>query len=139
MTEQLLSVHTQADLEAAWRHLMRPLGWSSRRFCIMLIAESGDVVPQLVEVDELDHPPAPDELEGGAAFLRDLVEMLHLPEGRVAFLVCRPGTGGASAEDRAWAGALRRMAQQAGVRCETTHLATDEAIVPLPLDELDAA
>ncbi|RYP86841.1 hypothetical protein EKO23_07645 [Nocardioides guangzhouensis] len=139
MTEQLPTVHTQADLEGAWRHLVRPLGWTSRRFWIMLIEAGGDVVPQVIEVDELDHPPGDPELEGGATFLRELVEMLHVPGARVAFLVCRPGTGPAGPDDRAWAGALLRMAQRAGVRCEPTHLATDEEILPIPLDELDAA
>jgi len=139
MTEQLPSVHTQADLEAAWRHLIRPLGWSSRRFWIMLIEATGDVVPQVIEVDELDHPPEDRELDGGATFLRGLADMLPLPDVRVAFLVCRPGTGGALPEDRAWASGLHRMARRAGLVCEPTHLATDEEILPIPLDELDAA
>ena len=139
MTAQLPTVHTQADLEGAWRQLIHPLGWSSRRFWMMLIDATGTVLPQLIEVDELDHPPDDHELEGGATFLRELVEMLHVPGARVAFLVCRPGTGRPGPEDRAWAGALLRMAQRAGVPCEPTHLATDEEIVPIPLDELDAA
>ena len=31
MTAQLPTVHTQADLEGAWRPLIHPLGWSSMK------------------------------------------------------------------------------------------------------------
>ena len=61
-------IHTQAELEAAWRDLVTPLGWSSPRFWIMLIEPSGSPLPQLIEIDELEGAPRDDDIERGAQF-----------------------------------------------------------------------
>ncbi|MET1060921.1 MAG: hypothetical protein ABWX84_15070 [Nocardioides sp.] len=132
-------IHTQAELEAAWRDLVTPLGWGSPRFWIMLIGPSGRPLPQLIEIDELDGPPQDDDVERGAQFLRMLAGELGIPDPRVAFLYARPGSEGTQALDRRWATSLAAMARRAGLVCEPVHLANDVRIVAIPLDELDAA
>ena len=132
-------IHTQAELEAAWHDLVTPLGWSSPRFWIMLIEPSGMPLPQLIEIDELEGVPRDDDIERGAQFLRMLVEHLDVGELRVAFLFARPGHESIQPLDRRWATSLASMARHAGIACEPVHLANDVRIVPIPLDELDAA
>jgi hypothetical protein len=133
------TIHTQAELEAAWRELVTPLGWSSPRFWIMLIEPSGRPLPQLIEVDELDGTPQDDDTDRGAQFLQMLVAHLDVGDLRVAFLYARPGVDSIQPLDRRWAASLASMAHCAGLSCEPVHLANDVRIVPIPLDELDAA
>jgi hypothetical protein len=132
-------IHTQAELEATWRDVVTPLGWSSPRFWIMLIEPSGMPLPQLIEIDELEGVPRDDDIEHGAQFLRMLIEHLDVGDIRVAFLYARPGHESIQPLDRRWATSLASMARQAGIACEPVHLANDVRIVPIPLDELDAA
>jgi hypothetical protein len=133
------TIHTQADLEAAWRDLVTPLGWSSPRFWIMLIEPSGRPLPQLIEIDELEGAPRDEDAEHGAQFLRMLIDHLGVGDLRVAFLYARPGHERIQQLDRRWATSLASMARRAGMSCEPVHLANDVRIVPIPLDELDAA
>jgi len=133
------TIHTQAELEAAWRDLVRPLGWSSSRFWIMLIEPSGRPLPQLIEIDELEGAPQDEDVERGAQFLQMLVDHLDVGDIRVAFLYARPGHESIQPLDRTWATSLAAMARRAGLACEPVHLANDVRIVPIPLDELDAA
>ena len=58
---------------------------------------------------------------------------------RVAFLYARPGHESIEPLDRRWAASLASMARQAGIACDPVHLANDVRILPIPLDELDAA
>ena len=133
------TIHTQAELETAWRDLVTPLGWGSPRFWIMLIEPSGRPLPQLIEIDELDGTPEEEDVEHGGQFLQMLVEHLDVGDTRVAFLYARPGRDGIQPLDRTWATSLAAMARHAGMPCEPVHLANDVRIVPIPLDELDAA
>ena len=50
MTTFRPTIRTQADLESAWRHLMSPLGFASRKVWIMLIDDAGTPVPHLMEI-----------------------------------------------------------------------------------------
>jgi hypothetical protein len=99
-------IRTQADLEKAWRHLMEPLG-----FC--------------------DEPPT-EEQEASLARL-----LGHFgPDARVVFLRSRPGRGGPGPDDLAWARSLYAACRTAAVPTEAVHLATDDTLVPLPMDEV---
>jgi hypothetical protein len=133
------TVHTQAELEATWRDLVKPLGWSRPCFWIMLIEPGGRPLPQLIQIDELEGAPQDEDVEGGAQFLQMLVDELDVGELRLAFLYARPGRDGIQPLDRRWAMSLTAMARRAGLACEPVHLANDVRIVPIPRDELDAA
>ena len=132
-------IRTQTDLHAAWRDLVTPLGFASPRFVIMLIEPSGRPVPQVIQIDDLDGLPQHADIERGADFLRMLTGELGIPDARVAFLYARPGRDGTQEADRKWATSLWAMARAAELVCEPVHLANDARIVPIPLDELDAA
>jgi hypothetical protein len=132
-------IHTQAELQEAWRDLVTPLGFASPRFWIMLLEPSGRPVPQLIQIDDLEGPPQDDDVDRGAQFLQMLTGELGIPDARVAFLYGRAGREGTQALDRRWATSLVAMARRAQLACEPVHLANDVRIVPIPLDELDAA
>lgn len=128
-------LHTQADVEHAWRMLVQPLGWSERRLWFMLVGADGVPLPLMSEVDAL-----PADIDDDA--VRDMVWLWRMlldefaPEGRVALLLCRPGTGAPTCDDRALASVLYDACRAGGVPTEVVHLATDVAFHPLPADEV---
>lgn len=129
------TISTQADLERLWRVLMRPLGFAETSLWAMLLDADDRPLPVLTEITDLAHLPDPGETRSMAAFLGDLVAE-HVPGGRVALLRTRPGRGRARPEDLAWAAALHTALAGAGVPAHVLHLATDDQVLPLPLDAL---
>ena len=127
-------VHTQSDLLAVWRQLMEPLGFGGSSVWMLRIQPDRAVVPQVVEIAEVEGPPEPDLTESFAEVLRLLDQ--DDPWHAYAFLRSRPGTGTADHTDRAWAAFLYDAGRVAGVGVEVVHLATDADVVPLPLDEI---
>lgn len=128
-------LRTQADVEQAWRTLVSPLGWDERRLWFMLVGADGVPLPIMSEVG-----PFPDlvddEAASDAAWLwRTLLDEFE-PDGRVALLLCRPGAGGATGDDRAMAATLYDACRARGVPTEVLHLATDVTFHPLPADEV---
>lgn len=129
------TITSQADLERLWRVLMRPLGFTETSLWAMLVDADGRPVPTLTEITELADLPDPGETFSMAAFLGDLLAE-HVPGGRVALLRTRPGRGRARPEDLAWAAALHAAFAAAGVPAHVVHLATDDQVLPMPLDAL---
>lgn len=134
MTSFRPTIRSQADLESVWRTLMTPLGFTRSSVWMMLIDSDDRPVPQLTEIDDADDPPDEEFTQAFAGLLTRLREEL-LPEARFAFLRSRPGAGGVSADDRAWAGALYAAGRLAGVPVEVVHRAHDHDLVPIPMDE----
>lgn len=129
------TVDTPADLEALWRRLMEPLGFAGRTLWMLLIRDDGAVFPELVQLDELPAAPTSDDADGLAHFVGHLVgEANHL---RPAFLLSRPGRGGPDTRDRAWVEVVDRAVMRSGARREVVHVATDDTLAPVPLDDLD--
>lgn len=131
------TVRTQAELEEFWRLLMSPLGFSRARLYFFVIEEDHPI-PGLIEIDDLPRTPDPDDVEGLADLLAPLGTR-NAPTTRIAFLLARPGRGGADASDRAWARATHDATRRAGAACDTVHLATDDTLVPITLDDLGVA
>lgn len=134
MTDPLIT--NQADLEQMWRSLMEPLGFSRTSLWIVFVHPDGHPHKTLIEVPAPEHMIAPDPT---APELLDLLEEWtseQVPGGRVAFLRTRPGRGGLSAADKRWAAALYEAARHAAVPCEVVHVANDDRLVPVPLDEI---
>jgi hypothetical protein len=131
-------IRTQADVEEAWRHLMRPLGWDGRRLWFMFVGPDDRPLRQLSEVDDLPDRLPPALAVNAARVWRRLRDELA-PGGRVALLLCRPGRGGPTPDDRASAAALYDACRDAGLALEVIHLATDEEFFPLPCDAVGRA
>ncbi|MDN5895895.1 MAG: hypothetical protein L0H93_17960 [Nocardioides sp.] len=134
------TIHTQSDLQDAWTRLMTPLGFGRRSVWWLLIAESGSPIPHLTEIEDADTPPAGEERDAFAGFLRDVVPVVGDSAGenptRIAFLLSRPGSQQVLPLDQEWAAALHDVARRSGLVCEMVHLATDMGILPLPPDAL---
>jgi hypothetical protein len=124
-------LRTQSDVEQMWRRLMNPLGFASESLWLVVI-EGERPEPRILEIVELGEPPDVDEVDTYAGFLEPLVG----PDTRFALLRSRPGGGRPNATDRAWARALYDAGRRAGARLEMIHLAHDQDICPLALDDL---
>ncbi|WP_299050773.1 hypothetical protein [uncultured Nocardioides sp.] len=131
-------IRTQADLEATWRRLMEPLGFSRHSVWILMIDADDRPVPQIIEIDDAHHLPPDLEAEGFGPFARHLLDDV-VPGGRLAMLRTRPGSGGPDADDLGWSRILLAGCRSAGVPTDVVHLATDVDLLPLPLDVLGAA
>ena len=127
----------QSDLEAAWRHLMRPRTFGGRSVWMMCIVADRPL-PQLLEIAESDTVPTPEQAEG---FI-DLLAILHADQGpdlRFAFLFSRPGPARVTGEDRAWARFLTHSCRTAEVPVDVVHVATTHGIFPVAPDDLLAS
>jgi hypothetical protein len=126
-------VRTQAELERAWRHLMEPLGFGGHSLWLMCIEPDGRVLPHLTQIEDAVRPPTGEEEASFVEFLRRLRDRLCSGE-RIVFLRSRPGLGGPRPDDLAWARSLYAACRAAGVETDVVHLATDDTLVPLPMD-----
>ncbi|MFN8188989.1 MAG: hypothetical protein U0R78_00900 [Nocardioidaceae bacterium] len=132
-------ISSQADLEAAWRFLMKPLGFSGESLWFMLVEPDGTVVPSITQLEDAAEPPDDDVLLSLTTHLSTMIDDLDLRGARVAFRRSRPGGGGPDARDRAWARSITSACRLVGLPCEVVHLATDHDVHPLPGDDLVAA
>ena len=125
-------IHSQADLEDAWRTLMEPLGFSRRTLWLMFIDTDDRPVPQVTEIQDI--PPVLD-----AEDRLGLVRLLEHVGGtglRPAFLISRPGPGGPTDDDRRCARQVVEACRAARVSAEVVHVASDTDLVPVPMDDL---
>jgi hypothetical protein len=127
-------IRTQLDLERMWRRLMSPLGFRGHTLW-MVVVQDDRPVPQVMEIVEAGHPPQAADVESFAG----LLERLAMPGLRFAFLRSRPGRGGPDADDRAWARALHDAGRRSGAVVDVIHLAHDDDVLPIALDDLLAA
>lgn len=128
-------IHTQSDLEQAWRTLMGPLGFGGHSVWLIVLEPDGSTTPVIMEITESDEP-IDEAMQAHLAEILRLITTEIVPGGRVAFLRTRPGHNGISAVDRDWARALYGACRLAGVRHEVVHVANDVMLLPLPLDDL---
>lgn len=125
--EDLPPIESQADLHRLWRMLMGEPGFASNQLWMVALDADGRCTPVIQNIEGTPDLPDPRLLGGLMAVCRGLLEEV-LPGGSVAFLWARPGPGGLSPADRAWATALTTAAREAGVDCRPTHLANDEVV-----------
>ena len=99
----------------------------------MLVIDADDrPFPQITEITQAVEPPDDQMVSSLATFLHGLAER----GPRFAFLRSRPGPGGLTADDRAWARSLYDAARRAGVPLEVVHRACDPDLVAVPMDEV---
>jgi hypothetical protein len=127
-------VRTQIDLERMWRRLMSPLGFGGHTLWMVVIQDDRPV-PQVMEIVEAGEPPKVEDVVSFAG----LLERLAMPGLRFAFLRSRPGSGRPDPVDRAWARALHDAGRRAGAVVDVVHLAHDDDVLPIVLDDLLAA
>ena len=99
----------------------------------MFIGHDGRVLPHLIQVEDTVRPPSDEEAASFIRFLQDQHDRVGSGR-RIAFLRSRPGRGGPSPEDLAWARSLYVACRAGGLETDVVHLATDDTLVPLPMD-----
>lgn len=139
MTHPRPVIDSQASLERTWRTLLNPLGFVRAALWLMAIDEQGDPHPQLLEIDEIAEAPTGKDRAQFADFLRMMHEDVVPEATRFAFVLARPGLAEITSRDRAWASVIYEACRQAGVTSEVVHLAADDDIRPVPLDEAGLA
>lgn len=137
-------LRTQADVHEMWTWLLRrssagpPEDGAST--WLMLIGADDVPVSPLIELSHEDHPtpqpPTRQEIMHLSLLLRTLAAEIGQPGLRVAPLRARPGPSKPDADDRAWAHAYSQAARLAAMPAEVMHLAGDQGVLPLPIDEI---
>jgi hypothetical protein len=125
-------VRSQSDLEAVWKELGGPWGFGGHSLWLLVIDADDRPFPQITEITEAFEPPDDGMVDSLAAFIGELSK----DGDRFAFLRSRPGHGGLTANDRAWARALYEAGRRAGVPLEVVHRACDHDLVAVPMDEV---
>lgn len=133
--EEMEPVRTDADLRQRWRALMGELGFGGHSLWLNLVDADGRMTPVLTQIEELDALPDELGLDNLMRVCRHLVDEFE-PDGRVAFLLTRPGMGGLNDWDRAWGRALLRGARRNGVPIWPVHRANDEVLRVMAPDDL---
>lgn len=125
---------SDADLTRIWRTIIDPLGWREHRLYLMFVDDRRNVLPQVVQIDDV--PAGIDRV--GAQQLADCLAHLVGAQGvsSLAVLAVRPGRGGLDDTDRATCHHLYDAARQAGLRLELIHVGTATAITPAPMDDV---
>lgn len=127
-------IRTQADLQRTWQRLMSPLGFSGQSIWMLVIDADDRPLPQITEITEAELDGDLDAEDFSLLLVR--LKEAGLDTVRFAFLRSRPGPGGVTAEDRAWAALLYDAARLADVRVEVVHRASDRDLVPIPFDDV---
>lgn len=128
-------VRSQSDLEAVWKQLMgrhtMDGGFGGHSLWLLVIQDDRPF-PQITELTEAVVPPDDDMVTS----LGDFLGRLSGDGRRFAFLRSRPGHGGLTANDRAWARSLYEAGRRAGVPLDVVHRACDHDLVAVPMDEV---
>lgn len=130
-----------AALDARWRWIKGPWGFSVPQLFGLLLDADGHQLPTIVNVkDEPDDPP----IDIDDKLVHSLVETLAMvleqeaPGGSVALMWARPGPGPSRASDRAVLCRLHAALQAAPFRAWPLWFATDDVAGIVPPDELVA-
>jgi hypothetical protein len=137
MTPPRIVVHTPADLEACWRHLIEPLGFSSRQIFALLFDRDGEMFPHVVHITECPRRPDPEMVANLADALRHARDEAD-PEGSCALLWARPSRGGNRATDLEWARTFTDAFAEHGLTRWPLHVADDTVMRVVAPDDLAA-
>ncbi len=133
--EEQPPVRTQQDLFEYWQSLMGPLGFSQPLLWLCFISSDDVVAPVISQIEDL--PRFPDrELLTNLMWIVKNGALDHAEGSSVAILLSRPGRSDLTDSDRAWARGLAGAAAASGVHMRPLHLATDESIRVLAVDDL---
>lgn len=128
-------VRSPTELTELWQDMMGPGGFGRRSLWMIFLADSGELAPAVVPIDDI--PVEPDEL-----LLRNLgnvvSELLSDGLASAAFLLSRPGPSRMLDEDRHWARALVRVFGP-DLCVWPIHLATTDRVDVFAPDDLIAA
>ncbi|HEY5853657.1 MAG TPA: hypothetical protein VIW24_06275 [Aldersonia sp.] len=122
-------IHSPTDLQQRWRALMGPLGFGERLVWMAVIGPDNRFTKALTQV-EIDCPP--DEQVANNLVWAMGEAIGEVADVRMAALLTRPGSGGISDTDRAWARLLTDAAARHRVRFEPVFRAHDEMLVEVP-------
>lgn len=133
----LPDVHTPAALEAVWRRLIEPLGFSSRQIFAIVLGSGGQVHPSIVNVTGCPAAPDGQMLVTLARSLRTVLDETD-PDGSVAVLWARPTHAGTRASDIQWVRAITAVSGAHSLGQWPVHTADDSVLRVMSPDDLAA-
>lgn len=134
--DQMPPIHSPQDMYRHWRAMMGELGFSRPLLWFAFIDADGRMAPHVHQVEELPRDPEPLMMDNLLWICRRVLDEAIGPDGSIAFLLSRPGSGQMNESDRRWARELTAAAARAGVPLQPIHLATDHALRVFAGDDL---
>lgn len=128
-------VLTDEDLTARWIEILGVGGWPSpcltRTLWTAFFDPHGMQSPVLVPLDELPLRPQWPDVDSVMRVLQHIVAEQYEGAPSVALALERPGPPAATGNDRAWAAALQRAADEHKVLLRRMHIAGRGWVLPL--------
>lgn len=129
-------IRSDADLTRLWRDMMGPGGFAVRSLWHVFFGADAGMLPLVLPIDDLPNRPDDLLLTNLGHVMQEV--MADSDAATLAVLLSRPGPAGMTADDRAWARALRGAFGPE--RCPwPIHLATAGRIQTFAPDDLIAA
>ena len=124
-------VRSPIELTARWSDLLlNPPHFSVRSLWLGWMGPEGVMLPVLAPVDGLPHLPDPQVIDGALAFHQAVVESTGTPL-HLATALSRPGAPTVTANDVAWAEALRIGLGERIDGSWSLHLAASGTVTPM--------
>ena len=125
-------IRSAADLADRWRALLDPPAFAARTLWLTWLGADGRQLPVVVPVEDVPNRPDPALLVG----LRDVHDGVLRDQlggaGHVALALCRPGGAAVTADDDAWAAALRSVLDDDRIGGSwSLHVAAGGTVLPL--------
>lgn len=124
-------VRSTIELTARWSALLEPPVFGARSLWCAWLGAEGRMLPLLMPIDELPGTPGPDTGAGVLRLHEAVVEMTGLERPHLALALCRPGEPAVTADDVAWAEALRTAVGERIDGSWSLHLAAAGTVVPM--------
>jgi hypothetical protein len=129
------TIRAEADLYRMWQSLMGSGGFGRRSVWVLFLDRHSRTLPVLMPIDDIPTTPDPRFIHGLATVITGVVT--DGEAATAALLLSRPGEAAMTADDRAWARALREAV--GALSPWPVHLATRERLQVFAPDDLIAA
>ena len=124
-------VRSAADLTRRWHTLLAPPLFGARSLWLAWFGPDGRMLPVVLPVDDLPRLPDHETLRGVLALHDAVTEQTDTADGHLALALCRPGPSQVTADDHAWADALREDLDPGVDGSWSLHVAAGGTVLPL--------
>jgi hypothetical protein len=135
--DQTPPIRSLDDLDAFWRSIKGPWGFSAPQVWCSVFGPGGVVTPILIKVEDCPDVPAPGDSRNLLDRITEVVDEFAVG-GSAAFMFARPGADDQRASDREWARDLTEAARRASIDVWPVFLANDSRVRIVAPDDLAA-
>ncbi len=124
-------VRSTAELTRRWHTVLAPPVFGARSLWLAWFDPAGQMLPVVVPVDDLPRLPEHETLRGLLALHDAVTAQTDCADGHLAIALCRPGAPVHTADDDAWAEALREDLDTGIDGSWSLHLAAGGSVLPV--------